>query len=43
VRLALLAQGLCLLAVIAGAAIAYWPAGLIIGGLIGAAVIERQT
>ena len=30
-------------AVIAGAAVIYWPAALIVGGTLGIAIIERQT
>ena len=36
-------QVLCLLVVAFGAAWIYWPAGVIVAGALGAAVIERQT
>lgn len=32
-----------LLCVVAGATLIFWPAGLIVFGVLGAAVIERQT
>lgn len=37
------AQVVCLCAVVAGAAVVYWPAALIVGGALGAVVIERQS
>lgn len=43
-RLFLLALQACSLAVVAvGVALIYLPAGVIVGGVLGAVVIERQT
>lgn len=36
-------QVVCLALIIAGTAVIYWPAALIVAGALGAAVIERQT